>query len=68
MTCPASDEAFYGQDAQFDSFSFDFQDNGDGTVSDLVTGLMWEKNAQQRILQLARRVGLLRVVVPGGPR
>ncbi|MDP8254673.1 MAG: DUF1566 domain-containing protein [Candidatus Alcyoniella australis] len=40
---PLPGEAFYGQDAQYDGSALDFQDNGDSTVTDLVTGLMWEK-------------------------
>jgi len=41
---PLPGEAYYGQDAQFDGNQPAYQDNGDGTVSDLVTGLMWQKN------------------------
>jgi hypothetical protein len=38
-------EPFYGQDAQYsDSPQPDYQDNGDGTVTDLNTGLMWQKD------------------------
>jgi len=40
---PAQGEAFYGQDAQYNGYQPNYQDNGDGTVSDLVTGLMWSK-------------------------
>jgi len=40
---PAPGEAFYGQDAQYDGNQPSYQDNGDGTVTDLNTGLMWEK-------------------------
>jgi len=36
-------EAFYGQDANYNGNQPVYQDNGDGTVSDLVTGLMWSK-------------------------
>lgn len=43
ITCPASGEAFYGQDAQHSGNAFSYQDNGDGTVTDLVTGLMWQQ-------------------------
>ena len=43
MSPPAAGEAFYGQDAQFEQASFSFVDNGDGTVTDSVTGLMWQK-------------------------
>ena len=41
---PASGEAFYGQDAQYTGFEPAYQNNGDGTVTDLVTGLMWQKS------------------------
>lgn len=35
-------EAFYGQDADYDDgLAFAFVDNGDGTVTDLNTGLIW---------------------------
>lgn len=40
---PAPGEAFFGQDAQYDGFQPSYQDNGDGTVTDLVTGLMWQQ-------------------------
>ena len=42
ISCPAEGEAFYGQDAQYTGAEFVFQDNGDGTVTDLNTGLMWQ--------------------------
>lgn len=42
---PAPGEMFYGQDAQFDGNQPGYQNNGDGTVTDLVTGLMWQKSA-----------------------
>ncbi len=44
ITCPAGAEAFYGQDAQHTGNKFDFTDNGDGTVSDNITGLMWQQS------------------------
>jgi len=37
-------DAFYGQDANYTGFAPGYQDNGDGTVTDLVTGLMWSKS------------------------
>lgn len=39
---PADGEAFYGQDAVYESAEFSFADNGDGTITDNVTGLMWQ--------------------------
>jgi hypothetical protein len=43
ITCPDSGDDFYGQDAQFNGIQQEpfYQDNGDGTVTDLGTGLMW---------------------------
>jgi uncharacterized protein DUF1566/thrombospondin type 3 repeat protein len=43
ITAPALGAAFYGQDAQHDGTQPSYQDNGDGTVSDLRTGLMWQQ-------------------------
>jgi len=44
ISCPAQGEAFYGQDAQISGNQPAYQNNGDGTVTDMVTGLMWQKN------------------------
>lgn len=41
ITCPAQGQPFYGQDAQLDGIQPAFQNNGDGTITDLNTGLMW---------------------------
>lgn len=35
---------FSGQDAEYNGNAPRYQNNGDGTVSDLVTGLMWQQN------------------------
>ncbi|GDY24280.1 DUF1566 domain-containing protein [Agarivorans sp. Toyoura001] len=43
IDCPSSDAAFFGQDAQYSGSAFSFTDNNDGTVSDSVTGLMWQQ-------------------------
>lgn len=40
---PQPGQPFYGQDAQHPGNTPSYRDNGDGTVSDLVTGLMWVK-------------------------
>ncbi len=44
IACPAEGESFYGQDAQHTGNAPSFVDNGDGTVNDLVTGLMWQQS------------------------
>ena len=43
IAAPAVGAAFYGQDAQHQGLAPSYRDNGDGTVSDLHTGLMWVK-------------------------
>ena len=40
---PSQGESFYGQDAQCESLAPEYTDNGNGTVTDLNTGLMWQQ-------------------------
>lgn len=49
IACPEEAEAFYGQDAQFDGNQPSYTDNGDGTVTDEVTGLMWQQDPGKKI-------------------
>jgi len=44
ITCPASNTAFHGQDAQHTGNAPDYTDNGNGTVSDNITVLMWQQS------------------------
>jgi hypothetical protein len=44
IACPSASANNYGQDAQYAGFQPSYVDNGDGTVSDLVTGLMWQQD------------------------
>lgn len=41
---PKKSEPYFGQDAQYVANEPSYRDNGDGTVSDLVTGLMWTQD------------------------
>ncbi len=43
ISAPAKGDKFYGQDANFVGNQPSYKDNGDGTVTDNVTGLMWQK-------------------------
>ena len=45
VTCPSEGEPFYGQDNQNNGNHPSYTDNGDGTVTDNVTGLMWQQSA-----------------------
>ncbi|MDP6636912.1 MAG: DUF1566 domain-containing protein [Phycisphaerae bacterium] len=40
---PKSSDAYFGQDAQYQGDAPKYKNNGDGTVTDLVTGLIWQK-------------------------
>jgi hypothetical protein len=44
IICPVAGEAFYGQDAQHIGNVPKFTDNGDGTITDNITGLMWQQS------------------------
>ncbi|MDM8545012.1 DUF1566 domain-containing protein [Candidatus Venteria ishoeyi] len=41
ISCPEAGSEFFGQDAQYTGTQAQYSDNGDGTVTDNVTGLMW---------------------------
>ncbi len=44
IPCPEQGQPFYGQDAQYHGNKMAYQDNGDGTVTDLNTRLMWQQS------------------------
>ncbi len=50
ISCPKIDEEFYGQDGNFNGTAPSYRDNKDGTISDLITGLIWQKshNSQRK--------------------
>ena len=45
---PQAGAAFDGQDAQYQGHAPAYKDNGDGTVTDVNTGLMWVKTPDLR--------------------
>jgi hypothetical protein len=47
IPCPQSGEAFYGQDGNYHGPAMTYWDNGDGTVTDLNRGLMWQQGDSQ---------------------
>lgn len=46
IDAPSEGDALYGQDAQYVGVEQSFTDNGDGTVTDNVTGLMWQQTSE----------------------
>ena len=47
--CPSAGREFYGQDAQYSGNAPRYTDNGNDTISDQVTRLMWQKTFQRNI-------------------
>lgn len=45
---PQLGEPYYGQDAHYAGNAPSYEDNGDGTVSDQVTGLMWTQDPGEK--------------------
>ena len=46
---PKAGKRFFGQDAQHQINNPSYRDNGDGTVTDNITGLMWQKRMGNRM-------------------
>lgn len=46
---PSIGDEFYGQDATYTGNKPSYTDNDDGTITDNVTGLMWEKNMGKKM-------------------
>ncbi|PVB60460.1 DUF1566 domain-containing protein [Labrenzia sp. 011] len=53
ITCPAEGAALYGQDSQHPRLAAAYIDNGDGSVQDENTGLLWQKTPQYDRMQYA---------------
>lgn len=46
---PSSSQAYYGQDATYSRNLPNYTDNGNGTITDKITGLMWEQDMGTKI-------------------
>ena len=49
ISAPLVGESFYGQDAQYSGNQPSYTDNGDGTITDNVTGLIWQQDMGEKI-------------------
>ncbi len=49
ISCPQSGAFYAGQDAQYAGVQPAYIDNGDGTVTDVNTGLMWQKTPGDKV-------------------
>lgn len=50
INCPSEGVDYFGQDAQYNGLQPSFKDNGDGTITDNNTGLMWAKNQSDKTI------------------
>lgn len=66
IPCPAPGQAFFGQDAQYRGNTPAYRDNGDGTVTDLNTGLTWSREVSPRKLGLQEAQRLAKAMTLGG--
>jgi hypothetical protein len=66
IACPESGEKFYGQDAQYSGNAPAYRENGDGTVTDLVTGLMWQKGMGEKKVSLEEAMEMAKTMNLGG--
>ncbi len=65
IVAPTAGQAFYGQDAQVSGLQPSYKDNGDGTVTDLNTGLMWVKARGAKLSWDAAKTGAATCAVGG---
>ncbi len=49
ISAPSRGKQFYGQDAHYKGNQPAYRDNGNGTVTDKVTGLMWQQDMGKKI-------------------
>ena len=49
ISCPEAGSPFFGQDAQYTGNQPGYTDNGDGTITDLNTNLMWAKDPGSKL-------------------
>lgn len=46
---PNENDVYFGQDANYQGYQPSYTDNGDGTVTDNVTGLMWQQDPGEKM-------------------
>jgi len=66
IDCPAEGEPFYGQDAQYTGNSLSYTDNGDGTITDNATGLMWTQDLSSYSMSWSDAVSYCESLTTGG--
>ena len=65
IQAPGEGDVFYGQDAHYNGAEPSYADNGDATVTDQVTGLMWQQDMGEK-LTFYEAVSLAETMTLGG--
>lgn len=47
IECPQAGQALYGQDANYEGTQAIYRDNGNQTITDLITGLVWTETGEE---------------------
>ena len=63
---PAEGEAFYGQDAQYTGTPASYTDNGDGTITDNITGMIWTQEVSTFAMSWADAFTYCDTITTGG--
>ena len=66
ISCPEPASYFFGQDDQYQSNTPTYQDNGDGTISDLITGLTWSRTVDAQKVSLEQAHEMAKEMTLGG--
>jgi len=66
IPCRNPGRPFYGQDAQYEGNVPSYRNNGDGTVTDLNTGLMWSKTVDKDKVSLIQAKRIAQRMTLGG--
>ena len=66
ISYPGKGRRLHGQDAQYEGNTPAYKDNGDGTGTDLNTGLMWSKAVDKRKVSLREATRIARTMTLGG--
>jgi len=53
ISSPSPGQAYFGQDAGYQGNAPSYTDNGDGTIADNVTGLVWQKSMEPKCSYVA---------------
>lgn len=66
IKAPSESSRYFGQDGQYQGVQPSYEDNGDGTVTDLVTGLVWSQATAAEKVTLEEAEAIAEEMTLGG--